>query len=463
MNMYDVVILGAGPGGYVCAIRAAQLGLKVAIVESTHLGGVCLNYGCIPTKALLKSAELLRSIQHASDFGLDVTLNGFSLEKIVERSRKISNQLSSGILGLLKKNKITHIEGFGVFKNATTLKVTKADQSTETITAKKIVIATGAKSREMPSLKADGERIWLARHAMMPSFLPKTLLVIGSGAIGMEFASFYTALGVEVTVVELCEDILPQEDKEISKLALKAFQQQGMKFKLKSTVESLINEKTHVKALIQNLDNKEEMTFDAAIVAIGIVGNTDNIGLQNTKVIAEKNQIKINGYCQTNDPSIYAIGDVVGAPWLAHKASHEGIIAAEHIKGLDVHPLDKTKIPGCTYTYPQVASVGLTEEKAKSLNLDVKVGKFPFKANGKALTLGENDGLIKTVFDAKTGELLGAHMIGVDVTELIQGYVIAKNLETTEKELMETIFPHPTLSEMMHEAVLNAYGQTIHF
>ncbi|CAO5680142.1 MAG: Dihydrolipoyl dehydrogenase [Holosporales bacterium] len=462
MSMFDVVVLGGGPGGYVCAIRASQLGLKVAIVESTHLGGVCLNFGCIPTKALLKSAETLRTLKHASDFGINVTLNSIDFQKIIDRSRSISNQLSQGILGLLKKNKITHIEGYGIFKNSTTLDVTKKDHSTQIISGQKIVIATGAKSRELPHLKADGERIWLARHAMVPPFLPKSLLVIGSGAIGMEFASFYNTLGVDVTVVELCDTILPQEDKEISAFAQKEFEKQGIKFKLKSTVETLTNEKTHVKALIKS-ENSEDITVDAAIVAIGIIGNTENINLQNTAVKAQKNQILINEYCQTDDPSIYAIGDVAGAPWLAHKASHEGILAAEHIKGLQVHPIDKSNIPGCTYTYPQVASIGLTEEKAKEKNLNIKIGKFPFKANGKALTLNEPQGFIKTIFDEKTGELLGAHMIGADVTELIQGFVIAKNLETTEKELMETIFPHPTLSEMMHESVLNAYNKTIHF
>lgn len=456
--MYDIIVLGAGPGGYVAAIRAAQLGLKVAIIEREHLGGVCLNWGCIPTKALLKSADVVRAARHAKNFGVDVTLNHIDLDQMVKRSRDISSKLSSGIQGLLKKNKITHIKGMGVFKNATTLTVTKDDGQTEDIQAKKIIIATGAKPRELPHLKADGERIWLARNAMTPKFLPKSLLVVGSGAIGMEFASFYNTLGVQVTVVEMCERILPQEDIEISTLAQKAFEKEGIQFILNASVDTLINTGSTVEAVIKG--NKQ--TFDAAILAIGIVGNTDNLGLEKTKVIVEKNQIQINEYCNTAEPSIYAIGDVAGAPWLAHKASHEGMIAAEHCAGLNPHPMNKQRIPGCTYTHPQIASVGLTEAAAKEKNIDVKVGKFAFKGNGKALTMGEDDGLIKTIFDAQTGELLGAHMIGAEVTEMIQGFIIAMNLETTEASLMETIFPHPTLSEMMHESVLNAFGRTIH-
>ena len=383
---------------------------------------------------------------------------------MVDRSRTISGQLSSGIQGLLKKNKITNIKGYGRFKNSTTLSVTKEDGTSEDISAKKIIIATGAKARELPHLKADGDRIWLARHAMTPKFKPETLLIIGSGAIGIEFASFYNALGVNVTVVEMCDGILPQEDKEISKLAEKEFEKQGMTFLLNANVESLINTDNKVFATLKKADQTlVEQSFDAAILAIGIVGNTDNLDLKNTKVNVQKNQIETNEFCLTNDPSIYAIGDVAGAPWLAHKASHEGIIAAEHAAGGDPHPLNKLMIPGCTYSYPQISSVGLTEEKAKSLGLDIKVGKFPFKANGKALTLDAPDGLVKTIFDSKTGELLGAHMIGVDVTELIAGFVIAQKLETTEQDLIHTVFPHPTLSEMMHESVLNAYGKTIHF
>ncbi|CAO5675488.1 MAG: Dihydrolipoyl dehydrogenase [Holosporales bacterium] len=454
--MYDLVVLGAGPGGYVAAIRAAQLGLKTAIVEREHLGGVCLNWGCIPTKALLKSADVLRTIKHSKSFGVQAENIHVDLKQIVQRSRDISAQLSQGIQGLLKKNKIDHLKGMGVVNSATKLLLTKEDGTTQDVAFKKLIIATGAKARELPHLKADGDRIWLARHAMTPTFLPKSLLIIGSGAIGLEFASFYNTLGVAVTVVELCDRILPQEDAEISALAQKAFEKEGISFILKSSVDALQNIGTGVEATIQ----EKKHTFDAAILAIGIVGNTDCVQLP--KIVIEKNQIQTNEFCQTAEPNIYAIGDVAGAPWLAHKASHEGIIAAEHAKGLTPHSLDPLKIPGCTYTHPQVASVGLTEAGAKEKNIAIKVGKFSFKGNGKALTMGESDGLIKTIFDANTGELLGAHLIGAEVTELIQGFVIAMNLETTEEDLIATIFPHPTLSEMMHESVLNAYGKTLH-
>ncbi|CAO4843287.1 MAG: Dihydrolipoyl dehydrogenase [Holosporales bacterium] len=456
MIMYDLVVLGAGPGGYVAAIRAAQLGLKTAVVEREHLGGVCLNWGCIPTKALLKSADVLRTLKHSNSFGVHAENIHVDLKQMVQRSRDISAQLSQGIQGLLKKNKIDHLKGVGVVHCATQLSLTKEDGTTQEIPFKKLIIATGAKARELPHLKADGERIWLARHAMTPTFLPKSLLIIGSGAIGLEFASFYNTLGVAVTVVEVCDRILPQEDAEISALAQKAFEKEGISFLLKSSVDALKNIGTGVEATIQ----QKTHTFDAAILAIGIVGNTDCIQLPT--IVVEKNQIQTNAFCQTAEPNIYAIGDVAGAPWLAHKASHEGIIAAEHAKGLTPHGLDPLKIPGCTYTHPQIASVGLTEAAAKQKNLAIKVGKFSFKGNGKALTMGESDGLIKTIFDAKTGELLGAHLIGAEVTELIQGFVIAMNLETTEEDLMATIFPHPTLSEMMHESVLNAYGKTLH-
>lgn len=464
MSNYDVVVIGAGPGGYVAAIRAAQLGKKVAIIEKEHLGGVCLNWGCIPTKALLRSAEIKHLIDHAADFGLEVGPVKIDLKKIVERSRKISSQLSAGIAGLMKKNKIDTIMGHARFTNSQTLSVTTSDGKTQTVNAKHTIVATGARSRELPHLKADGKRIWVARHAMVPEFMPKSLLVIGSGAIGIEFASFYQTLGCKVTVIEMQNRILPVEDAEISKIAQKNFETQGMTFHLNSTVENLVNKGNTVEATLK-IDGKAatRATFDAAIIAIGIVGNTDDLGLEKTKVKTDKGQITVNGTLQTDDPAIYAIGDVAGAPWLAHKASHEGIMAAEKIAGMPVHALKKESVPGCTYSMPQVASIGLTEDKAKELYKDIKVGRFPFKANGKALALGEPEGLVKTIFDAKTGELLGAHMIGAEVTELIQGFVIAKSLETTEAELMHTVFPHPTLSEMMHESVLNAYGRTIHF
>jgi dihydrolipoamide dehydrogenase len=461
---FDLIVLGGGPGGYVAAIRAAQLGLKTAVVESTHLGGVCLNWGCIPTKSLLKSSEVLRTIQQAKEFGIDVTINNVNLQKMVDRSRKISEKLTLGIEALLKKNKITYIKGYGRFKNPSTVIVQKNDQSTEEFISDKIIIATGAKAKELSHLKATGERIWLARHAITPIFLPKNLLIIGSGAIGIEFASFYQALGTKVTVVEILDSILPQEDKEISNLAQKEFEKQGIEFLLKTSVESLQENKQSVIAKIKNNNEQSvEKIYDAAILAIGIVGNTENIGLENINITPFKNQIKTNEYCQTDIPSIYAIGDVTEGPWLAHKASHEGIIAAEHCAGHLPHTLNKQMIPACTYSYPQIASVGLTEEKAKELNISIKIGRFPFKANGKALTLGKEEGLIKTIFDEKTGELLGAHMIGTDVTELIQGFAIAQNLESTEEELMHTVFPHPTLSEMMHESTLNAFQKTIHF
>jgi dihydrolipoamide dehydrogenase len=462
MSDYDVVVLGAGPGGYVAAIRAHQLGLKVAVVEKENLGGVCLNWGCIPTKALLKSAEVFHTLKNAEAFGINVKLEGINLEKMVERSRKISAQLSAGIQGLLKKNKVDHLKGHARFKNSTTVVIENNDGH-KTVSAKHIIIATGASARELPYVKADGERIWLARHAMTPKFLPQKLLVIGSGAIGMEFASFYNTLGCEVTVVEICDRILPQEDAEISALAQKSFEKQGIKFALKSSVTALHNTGKLVEADIKNASGvNDRCVFDAAIVAIGIVGNTDALDLQNTKVIIEKNQIQTNDFKQTNEPTIYAIGDVAGAPWLAHKASHEGIVAVEHLASKDPHPIKKENIPGCTYTHPQIASVGLTEEKAREKYGKIKVGKFPFQANGKALSLGESEGMVKTIFDEKTGELLGAHMIGCEVTELIQGFVIAKTLETTEQDLMHTIFPHPTLSEMMHESVLNAFNKAIH-
>jgi dihydrolipoamide dehydrogenase len=464
MNQFDVIVIGGGPGGYVAAIRASQLGMKTALVEKEHLGGVCLNWGCIPTKALLRSAEIKQLIDHADDFGIEVKDVKINLEKIVARSRTISGQLAAGIKHLLKKNKVTVYDGHGRFEKSGTLVVTGQDGKKEILTGKHIIIATGARARLLPNV-AEHPRIWTAKQAMTPSFTPESLLIVGSGAIGIEFASFYKILGVEVTVVEMQDKILPQEDVEISTLALKNFSKQGIKFHLSSTVKDIKTTDKNVTVTIESSDKKSQtLTIDAVIVAIGIVGNTEDLGLEKTKVKVDRGQIITNEWCATDEPGIYAIGDVAGAPWLAHKASHEGIICIEKIAGVkDVHPMKKDLIPGCTYSLPQVASVGLTEDKAKVAGHELKIGRFPFKGNGKALALGESEGLVKTIFDAKTGELLGAHMIGSEVTELIQGFTIAKTLETTEKELMHTIFPHPTLSEMMHEAVLDAYGKVIHF
>jgi dihydrolipoamide dehydrogenase len=461
MQTFDVVVIGAGPGGYVAAIRASQLGKKVAIVEKEHLGGVCLNWGCIPTKALLRSAEVLHLINNANEFGIEVSQAKPNLSKMVERSRKIAGQLSAGIKGLLAKNKVTVFYGEASFEKANTLKI-KSDKP-ETISASNIIIATGAKARMLPGVDAH-PRIWTAKQAMTPEFMPKSLLVIGSGAIGIEFASFYRTLGVEVTVVEMLPRILPNEDVEISTFAQQQFEKRGIKFYLGST-SKLTATNDHVDAIISK-DGKDiqKLKVDAVIVAIGILGNTENLGLEKTKVKTEKGQILVNEWCETLEKGVYAIGDVVGAPWLAHKASHEGILAVEHMFGeKGIHPIKKTNIPGCTYSHPQIASIGLTEEKAKTEGYTLKIGRFPYRGNGKAIALGEPDGLVKTIFDAKTGELLGAHMIGAEVTELIQGFAIGKTLETTEAELMHTIFPHPTLSEMMHESTLDAYGRVIHY
>jgi dihydrolipoamide dehydrogenase len=459
MNKFDLVVVGGGPGGYVAAIRASQLGFSTALVEKEQLGGVCLNWGCIPTKALLRTAEVKTLISHAEEFGLKVGPVKVDLKAVVDRSRKISAQLVGGIKHLMKKNKITVLEGHARLKGAGKISV-EASSGAQEISAQHIILATGATARSLPGIEPDGKLIWAARHAMMPDSLPKSLLIIGSGAIGIEFASFYQTLGSEVTVVELQNRILPQEDEEISILAKKAFEKQGIKFLLGTSAEKLTKGKDSVKMTLQG----KEQTFDRVILAVGIVGNTTDIGLEKTKVKVEKGQIVVNEWSQTAEPGVYAIGDVTGAPWLAHKASHEGIICIEKIAGLPhVHPLNVRNIPGCTYSLPQVASIGFTEAQAKAAGHDVKVGRFPYMANGKALALGETEGLIKTIFDSKTGALLGAHMLGAEVTELIQGFGIAKTLETTEAELMHSIFPHPTLSEMMHESVLDAYKQAIHF
>ncbi len=462
---FDVVVIGGGPGGYVAAIRAAQLGMKVAVVEANHLGGICLNWGCIPTKALLRSSEVFHLAQNAESFGLKVKGLEFDIKKIVERSRGVAKQLSSGIGHLLKKNKVTVFDAYGKLAGKGKVALEKDGKKTDEISAKHIIIATGARARVLSGLEPDGKQIWSYKEAMVPEVMPKKLLVIGSGAIGIEFASFYKTLGAEVTVVELMDRILPVEDEEISKLALKSFEKQGMKIITGAKVTKVEKSKDKVTAHIEGKDGKvDKQEFTHVVSAVGIVGNSENLGLEGTKVKVERGHIEVDEYLRTGEPNVYAIGDVVHGPWLAHKASHEGIICIEKIAGeKDVHPMDKSNIPGCTYCHPQVASVGLTEAQAKEAGHKVKVGRFPFMGNGKAIALGEPEGLVKTIFDEKTGELLGAHMIGAEVTELIQGFVIGKTLEATEAEFMHTIFPHPTLSEMMHESVLDAYGKAIHF
>ncbi|GJL86774.1 MAG: dihydrolipoyl dehydrogenase [Minwuia thermotolerans] len=462
---FDLVVVGGGPGGYVAAIRAAQLGMNAALVEREHLGGICLNWGCIPTKALLRSAEVYHLMSHAQDYGFRID-GKIEIDNaaIVKRSRKVAGQLSGGVKHLLKKNKVTVFDGQGALAGKGTVSVTKDGKAVEEIKAKHIILATGARARSLPGLEPDGKLVWSYREAMVPEELPKSLLVVGSGAIGIEFASFYRTLGVDVTVVEVMDRVLPVEDAEISAFAEKAFTKQGMKIMTGATVEKLDRKANSVTASIKGKDGEtQSLTVDRVILAVGIVGNVEDIGLENTKVKVDRTHVEIDAYCRTGEPGVYAIGDLCGPPWLAHKASHEGVICVEKIAGLDVHPLDTSNIPGCTYCQPQVASVGLTEAAAKEKGHDVRVGRFPFMGNGKAIALGEPEGMVKTVFDKKTGELLGAHMIGAEVTELIQGYGIAKTLETTEAELMHNVFPHPTLSEMMHESVLDAYGRAIHF
>lgn len=462
MSNYDLIILGSGPGGYVAAIRAAQLGLKTAIVERENLGGICLNWGCIPTKALLRSAEIYHYMQHAGDYGLTAANISADIDAVVKRSRGVAKQLNQGVTHLMKKNKITVHMGDGKLLAANKLAVTK-DGKTEELTAKNIIIATGARARDLPFAPADGKRIWTYRHAMVPPEMPKKLLVIGSGAIGIEFASFYNDMGAEVTVVEMIDRIVPVEDADVSTFLEKALKKQGMTILTAAGVQSLKASATGVTAEIKDKDGKvSKQEFTHCIVAIGIVPNTENIGLEALGVATERGHIKTDPMCRTNVPGLWAIGDVTAPPWLAHKASHEGVIAAEAIAGGHPHAMDPKNIPGCTYCHPQVASVGLTEAKAKEAGYAVKVGNFPFIGNGKAIALGEAEGFIKTVFDAKTGELLGAHMVGAEVTELIQGYTIGKTAELVEADFMHTVFPHPTLSEMMHESVLGAYGKMLH-
>ena len=462
---FDIIVIGGGPGGYVAAIRAAQLGMKACVVESKHLGGICLNWGCIPTKALLRSADIYHSMQHAKEFGLSADNIGFDLPAVIKRSRGIAGQLSAGVKHLLKKNKVSVFDGEGKLAGPGRVSVTKGGKPVADLQGKHIVLATGARASVLPGLEPDGELVWTYKEALTPKDMPKSLLVIGSGAIGIEFASFYRTLGAEVTVVEVLPRVLPVEDEEVSAFARKAFEKEGINIHTSAMVKALKKGANNVTATIEPKGGKAfELTVDRVISAVGITGNVENLGLEGTKIVVDRSHVVTDEWCRTGEAGVYAIGDLTGPPWLAHKASHEGVICVEKIAGVaGVHPLDITKIPGCTYCRPQVASVGFTEAAAKEKGHEVKVGRFPFIGNGKAIALGEAEGFVKTVFDAKTGELLGAHMVGAEVTELIQGYNVAKTLETTEAELMHTVFPHPTLSEMMHESVLDAFDRAIHF
>jgi dihydrolipoamide dehydrogenase len=467
---FDVIIIGSGPGGYVTAIRAAQLGFKTAIVERDYLGGICLNWGCIPTKALLRSAEVFHMLQHAKDYGLSAEKVTYDPKAVVERSRKVAGRLNAGVTFLMKKNKISVIWGDAALEAGGKVRVStskteapKGALGAGTYQAKHIIVATGARPRALPGIEPDKKLVWTYFEAMVPAAIPKSLLVIGSGAIGIEFASFYRTLGAEVTVVEVLPQILPVEDAEIAAFARKQFEKQGMKIMTGAKVTKLDKKADSVTATIDDgKGGTQTLTVERVISAVGVVGNVENLGLEQLGVKVEKGTIVADGFGKTNVPGLYAIGDVAGPPMLAHKAEHEGVVCIEAIKGLHPHPLDKLKIPGCTYCQPQIASVGLTEQKAKEQGREIKVGRFPFVGNGKAIALGEDQGLVKTIFDAKTGQLLGAHMVGAEVTELIQGFVIAMQLETTEEDLMHTVFPHPTLSEMMHESVLDAFGRAIH-
>lgn len=458
---FDMIVIGAGPGGYVAAIRGAQLGLNVAIVEREHMGGICLNWGCIPTKAMLRSSEVFHLMHRAKEFGLKADGIDYDLDAVVKRSRGVAKQLASGVGHLMKKNKITTVMGEATLKAKGKVSV-KTEKGTEELESKAIVLATGARARELPGLEADGDLVWTYKHALLPPRMPKKLLVIGSGAIGIEFASFYNTLGADTTVVEVMDRILPVEDAEISAFAKKAFQKQKMKIMEKATVKKLDRAKGKVTAHIETGGKTETHEFDTVISAVGIVGNVEGLGLEELGVKVDRTHVIVDEYCRTGVDGLYAIGDLAGAPWLAHKASHEGVMVAELISGGHPHPVRPDSIAGCTYCHPQIASVGMTEAQAKEKGYKIKVGRFPFIGNGKAIALGEAEGMMKTVFDEKTGELLGAHMVGAEVTELIQGYVVGRQLETTEEDLMHAVFPHPTLSEMMHETVLDAYDRVIH-
>jgi dihydrolipoamide dehydrogenase len=462
-HQFDLVVVGGGPGGYVAAIRAAQLKLKTALVEREHLGGICLNWGCIPTKALLRTAEIYETLHHLPAFGLAADRPRYDARAVIERSRKIAAQLNRGVGHLLRKNKVTVFDGHGRLAGPQTLAVTtKAGE--ETIKAPHIVLATGARARQLPGLVADGRLVWTYKEAMVPAAMPKSVLVVGSGAIGIEFASFYRAMGAEVTVVEVIERILPVEDAEIAAFAHKQLEKRGIKIIAGAQVKGLERGSDSVTATIEAGGKTATLTVERAIMAVGIVGNVEELGLEGTGVKVEKTHVVIDQWCRTGEPGVYAIGDLAGPPWLAHKASHEGVLCVEKIAGVEgAHPLDVTKIPGCTYCTPQIASIGYTEAAAKAAGYQLRIGRFPFIGNGKAIALGEPEGMVKTVFDAATGELLGAHMVGAEVTELIQGYAIARQMEATEQDLMHTVFPHPTLSEMMHEAVLDAYGRVVHY
>lgn len=460
-NAYDVIVIGAGPGGYVAAIRAAQLGLKTIVVEREHMGGICLNWGCIPTKAMLRSSEVYHLMQRAKEFGLSAQGIDYDLDAVVARSRAIAKQLNGGVAHLLKKNKVTALMGAATITAPGQVSV-KTAKGEESLSAEHIIIATGARARELPGLEGDGDLVWTYKTALTPPRMPKKLLVIGSGAIGIEFANFYNTLGVDTTVVEVMDRVMPVEDAEISAFAQKAFEKQGMKIRTKTMVKQIDRGQGSVTAHIEQNGKVTTEVFDTVISAVGIVGNVEDLGLEALGVDVDRTHIKTDVYCRTEVAGVYAIGDVAGAPWLAHKASHEGVMVAEMIAGGTPHPVKPESIAGCTYCTPQVASVGYTEAQAKEAGHEVRVGRFPFIGNGKAIALGESEGMVKTVFDAKTGELLGAHMIGAEVTELIQGYVVGRQLETTEEDLMQTVFPHPTLSEMMHESVLDAWDRAIH-
>ena len=460
-NSFDVVVVGAGPGGYVAAIRAAQLGLKTAIVEREHMGGICLNWGCIPTKAMLRSSEVFHLMHRAKEFGLGAEKISFDLNAVVSRSRGVAKQLNQGVGYLMKKNNVQVFMGAASLADNKTVLV-KTEKETQKLTAKNVILATGARARELPGLEADGDLVWTYKHALTPSRMPKKLLVIGSGAIGIEFASFYNTLGAETTVVEVLDRILPVEDSEIAGFAKKQFVKQGMIIREKATVKKLERKSGKVIAHIEQDKKVEKHEFDTVISAVGIVGNVENLGLENLGVKIDRTHVVTDEFCRTSAKGVFAIGDLAGAPWLAHKASHEGTMVAELISGQKPHAVDPNSIAGCTYCHPQIASVGMTEAQAKDAGHDIKVGRFPFIGNGKAIALGEPEGMVKTIFDAKSGELLGAHMVGAEVTELIQGYIVGRKLETTEQDLMETVFPHPTLSEMMHESVLDAFNRAVH-